>query len=340
MPGPTDAAPETASPWLLARSAAGGVLMGLANLVPGISGGTMLLAAGVYPRFITGVAEITTLRFRPVSLTVLAGVGGAAVLAILLLAGVVKDLVVAYRWVMYSLFIGLTLGGVPVVYRLLGKMSPSAWTGAIAGFVGMALLGVAQAQGVTDIGGTDAGVFMFFLAGLAGAAAMILPGVSGGYLLLVMGMYVPVLAGIETFKEGLTQGDVPALVGATLGVVLPVGIGVVVGVVAVSNVLEWLLRTYRSATLGVLLGLLVGAVIGLWPFQQGIAPQVGDTWRGRAVTAAYLAELDPEDYPTQTFAPSPGQAVGSILVVLLGLGITLGIARVSEQQDGEAAPAR
>ena len=136
---------------LLARSAAGGALMGLANLVPGISGGTMLLAAGIYPRFIGAIAEVTTLRFRIPSLVVLGGVTVAAGMAILLFAGGVKDLVVNYRWVMYSLFIGLTLGGVPVVYRLLGELDGNARLGGALGFISMAALALAQAQGATGV---------------------------------------------------------------------------------------------------------------------------------------------------------------------------------------------
>ncbi len=103
---------------LIIRSSIGGCLMGLANLVPGISGGTMLLAAGVYPGFISAIAEVTRFRFRIRSLVLLASVVASAALAILLLAGNVKDLVTNYRWLMYSLFIGLTLGGVPLVYRM------------------------------------------------------------------------------------------------------------------------------------------------------------------------------------------------------------------------------
>ena len=75
------------------RGAIGGTLMGLANLVPGISGGTMLLAAGVYPAFIAAIAEVTTFRFRTRSVILLAAVVASAALAILLLAGSVKDLV-------------------------------------------------------------------------------------------------------------------------------------------------------------------------------------------------------------------------------------------------------
>lgn len=83
--------------------------MGLANLVPGISGGTMLLAAGIYPKFINAIADITRFRFRLQSILVLGTVVAAAGLAILLFAGLLKDLVIDQRWIMYSLFIGLTL---------------------------------------------------------------------------------------------------------------------------------------------------------------------------------------------------------------------------------------
>ena len=109
--------------WAL-RCLLGGTLMGLANLVPGISGGTMLLAAGIYPRFIQALAELSALRFRKSSLLVLGLVGIAAGSAILLGAGTVKDAVVEHRWAMYSLFIGLTLGGVPVLWSMARPPTP------------------------------------------------------------------------------------------------------------------------------------------------------------------------------------------------------------------------
>ena len=223
---------------LATRSVVGGVLMGLANLVPGISGGTMLLAAGVYPRFIKAIAEVSTLRFGLPSLIVLGSVGLSAALAIGLLAGPVKDLVIHHRWIMYSLFIGLTLGGVPVVWRMAKPATRSLWVGAVAGFVAMAALALAQSSGAGESGGESGGFVMLLLAGLAGASAMILPGVSGGYLLLVLGQYVAILGGIEAMVAALKARDLTAAMEPAMDVVLPVGIGVVVGVVAVSNVLK------------------------------------------------------------------------------------------------------
>ena len=112
---------------------------------------------------------------------VLSCVAGSAFLAILLFAGLMKALVIDHRWIMYSLFIGLTLGGVPLVWRLARPASLGLVLGVVAGFILMLLLNSIQAAGT---GEHD--IALLFLSGLAGASAMILPGVSGGYLLLLL----------------------------------------------------------------------------------------------------------------------------------------------------------
>lgn len=367
-------------PALALRGGVGGLLMGLANLVPGISGGTMLLAAGVYPRFIAAIGELTTLKFRKASVVVLGSVVVAALAAIVLLAGPTKQLVVDHRWIMYSLFIGLTLGGVPVVWRLIkadaqetnteaADVNPSApgmtpvWIAAVIGFVGMAALAIFQSSGVAGEGHNDGFIFLL-LAGIAGASAMILPGVSGGYLLLVLGVYVPILAGVDAFKDGLKAGDTAVIMDVGMSVVLPVGLGVLIGVVGVSNLLRWLLAKYEKATLGVLLGLLLGAVVGLWPFQQTISP----TWHiqvkgqaisptdleyavengievedaiietdesGRSMVWLYTNSLEavaPDDLPTEFFKPTATQVGGSVGLILLGLIVTLLIDRLGREK--------
>jgi len=365
-PDQTDAQPANLA-LLAVRGGVGGVLMGLANLVPGISGGTMLLASGVYPRFIAAIGELTTLKFRKASIIVLGSVVVAAMTAILLLAGTVKSLVVDHRWVMYSIFIGLTLGGVPVVWRLIqNPHSPenpvhedqydrprgmrAVWVGALIGFVGMAVLALFQSSGAAGDTHRDGFIFLLF-AGIAGASAMILPGVSGGYLLLVLGVYVPILAGIDMFKNGLKAKDTAVIMDVGMGVVLPVGLGVVIGVVRVSNLLRWLLKHYEKATLGVLLGLLVGAVVGLWPFQHAAEPVEGQIIKGQAIRYGhpegvktdliepfwYFAQsgepVDAEDLPTAFFTPSAGQVGGAFGLIALGLGTTLLIDRLQTLSD-------
>lgn len=319
-----------------ARSVLGGVLMGLANLVPGISGGTMLLAAGIYPRFIGAIAEVTTLRFRPRSLLVLGLVVVSAVAAIVLLAGPTKDLVVERRWIMYSLFIGLTLGGVPLVWRMARPATPATWVGFAGGLVVMALLAIAQQRGMGEGGAPGSSLALLLLAGVAGASAMILPGVSGAYLLLVLGQYETILASIDRLKDAAQSGNLDGAL-AEWVVIVPVGVGVVIGIVGVSNLLKWLLVHQRKATLGALLGLLVGAVVGLWPFQKGVEPTPGSMFRGEVVTEEVLLALGPEDWPVEYFRPSPGQAVGALALIGVGFLVTLGISRLGGREEESAS---
>lgn len=305
--------------------------MGLANLVPGISGGTMLLAAGIYPKFIEAVSNVTRLRFRYQSLLVLGCVVGAAGIGILLLAGTLKDLVVDHRWIMYSLFIGLTLGGLPVVWKLARPASKGLVIAAFVSFLIMVVLAILQATGYTGSGGSN--FVMLFFAGLAGASAMILPGVSGGYLLLLLGQYVPILKGVDQFKDGLKARDIDALMDPAFAVVLPVGLGVVLGVVLVGNLLQWLLRHQRKTTLGALIGLLLGSTVGLWPFQIPVEPKIGDTIKGSVLTAKTIDAIEPDDWPTVYFRPDAITVASSIALVAVGFGITMGIARIGREEE-------
>jgi putative membrane protein len=254
-----------------------------------------------------------------------------AALAILLGAGPVKNLVVHHRWIMYSLFIGLTLGGAPLVWRMLGRPTRSMWVGLAAGFIVMWAIAVLPLDGISSHPGR-ANLVMLFVAGLAGASAMILPGISGGYLLLLLGQYVPILSAIERFKGALENGDIHAAIKVGLFEGLPVAAGVLLGVVCVSNLLRVLLERYKTATLGLLLGLLLGSVVGLWPFQQGVRPEAGDLFKGQILTAETLEELKPEDYPTRFFHPAGIQIGGSVLILLAGFGVTTAIARLGREK--------
>ncbi|MCS5638149.1 MAG: DUF368 domain-containing protein, partial [Myxococcota bacterium] len=304
--------------WVLAaRSTVGGILMGLANLVPGISGGTMLLAAGVYPNFISAIAELTTLKFKARSMLVIALIAGSAAVAILLLAGSMKSLVVEQRWAMYSLFIGLTLGGVPLVWRLARPGTPALWCGAAAAFGVMALMALGEARP----GGGEANAGLLLLSGVAGASAMILPGISGGYLLLLLGQYVPILGAIDGLKQALLAGGLDSAgLEPALAILAPVGLGVLVGVVGVANLIRWLLDRFEKPTLGMLLGLLLGSVVGLYPFQAPTPPGPGDVHAGRVLSALEAAALEPGDWPSRRFDPTPGQAGGALGLIAIGLG--------------------
>lgn len=332
-----EAGPTARPPAL--RLLLGGALMGLANLVPGISGGTMLVAAGVYRRFIDAVSDATRLRLtRPTVLT-LGLIGLAAVGAVAVGAGPVAFGLDKARWAMYALFIGLTLGGVPSLWAMVRPLCRGTVAFIAAGLLAMLAVVFVQESGlgVGGIGGVGgvgvvgvvgvSGWPMFVVAGVAGAAAMVLPGVSGAYLLLLLGQYEPVVNAIKD----LARGDLGAL-----SVLVPLGVGVGVGVVGVGNALRWLLHRHERATLAFLLGLLLGAPAGLYPFREAVPPSAGDVIKGVALTEETAAEIPPKDWPQRPFAPGVLQVAASAGLAGLGIVATMGVARLGRDRPARA----
>jgi putative membrane protein len=290
----------------------------------------------VYPRFIRAIAEVTTMRFRARSLLVLALIATSAAAAIGLLAGSLRDLVVHHRWVMYSLFIGLTFGGLPLLLRMIRPATRGAWIGAVIGGLGMAGLGIAQASDPNALA-SGGGFVPLALAGAAGASAMVLPGVSGGYLLLLLGQYLPILSAIDDLRAALSARDLAAALDPALTVLLPVGLGVLIGIAGVSNLLAVLLRRFEKPTLGVLAGLLVGAVFGLWPFQQTVLPDA-ESAQPPHLTQPAIEPLELEDLPVRFFRPGPGQVAGCLALIALGFAATTVLSRLGREVDSEPSP--
>ena len=307
--------------------------MGLANLVPGISGGTMLVACGIYTLFIDAVSDATRFRFNRRMILTLGCVVVGAVIAIGGLASMIHWALVNHRWVMFSIFIGLTLGGIPILWAMAKPIKRDTWAGVAIGALLMG--GLVALQELGGAGSGLSGPFGLVLGGAAAASAMILPGVSGAFLLLLLGQYEPIIGAIKGSVNALKDGDISALMDQ-MGVVIPVGIGVLLGVAIVSNLLRWVLHHYERLTLGVLLGLIMAAPAGLYPFREGVMPQLGDTIKGELVTEENLVEMQAadsaKDWAQESFKPTTMQVVGAQLLIIGGFAVTIGIARLGREK--------
>ncbi len=250
--------------------------MGIAMLIPGVSGGTMILAMGLYNEFINSIAEVTALRFSRRRLVFLSVLGACAGSSIVGLAGVILFLLFHHGSAMYALFIGLTLGGAPLLAKSLRPVRADVLAALIAGLglmVGVFML--RHGRGLPHNTGMD------LVSGVVGSTTMVLPGISGSYMLLVMDQYDRVIGTIEDLRTAVGSGDADSLRRAA-GIIVPVGIGMVAGIVGLSNVLKLLLRRFERLTIGFLLGMLLGSVMGLWPF-------------GRPPLEGALARRDPAE---------------------------------------------
>ncbi len=220
----------------------------------------MILATGAYPRLLGAVADLGSLRFRPGPLISLGIALGAALTAMFLVAGTARDLMAAHPVAAFSLFLGLTFGGIPVLLAMSRKRGPAFVTGVVIG-IGAAVLPLLFRQAAVAAAPSAPA---FFAAGAIAAFAMTLPGVSGSFLLLLMGMYRPFLDAADRVGDALRGSG--ALLPAAVAIA-PFALGIVTGVVLGSRLVRYSLEKHPRPTLGLLLGLLIGATAGLWPFR-------------------------------------------------------------------------
>ncbi len=326
-PNESAAAPAPHTPKRIVRIAIAGVLMGTANLIPGVSGGTMVLAMGLYQEFIDAVADLTAFRFSLRRIVFIAILGLFALGAIVGLAGVILYLLFHYPVAMYALFIGLTLGGAPT---LISALRPVRADVIIATLVGLALM-----IGVLLLKFVQGGAFphnsvMDVCSGIIGATTMVLPGVSGSYMLAVMDQYGRIVGAVD-------ERD--------FAIIIPVACGAVAGIVGLAHLLKILLHRYQRPTVGVLLGILLGSVIGLWPFGKpyeekilsradiGDLVELAERWGIPDVhadmTQAELVSTIRDNWDERT-APThtAGNVLRAGLLVVIGFIVTAALARM------------
>lgn len=282
--------PDSLRPVAPLRTTIAGVLMGLANLVPGVSGGTMILVMGLYDDFVTGVADVTRLRFTKRHFFFLGIIGIAAAAAIGFFAGPLKALYEEHPSGMKALFVGMTLGGAPLLYRMITPVRLSSVVGAALGLSLMIAIALNHREKPSgnEGGGEAIAVEVSygrdFLAGVLGISAMVLPGVSGAYMLLILGRWTAILGAIDQVKASVASMGREGEFVASLHIVLPLGLGMLVGIVALSNFLKWMLHHRQRPTIGFLLGILLGSVVGIWPF-RGMAEPGAPAYATAAVLA-------------------------------------------------------
>lgn len=269
-----------------------GFAMGSADIVPGVSGGTVALVLGIYERLIGSIragsrAIGLLLRgdrrgFRAwmsaVDWALIIPLGVGILLAVLILARIIQQLLHEQPELMASVFLGLVAGSVVIAWRLI--RAPRASHAAIMAAVGLltfVLLGLRDGTTEETVAqSTGAEPWAFFAAGAIAICAMILPGISGSFLLVLMGMYGAVLAAV-------TERDI-----VTLGVFIA---GAIVGLALFSQLLHVALKRHHDIVLAMLIGLMAGSVRVLWPWPAGVDSAVLGAPQGEVLVAVIAAAV-------------------------------------------------
>ena len=286
----------------IAINALRGVAIGLANIIPGVSGGTMALVLGIYSRLIDAIGKLgpQTVKclfcgpkaiaeeMKRIDAVFLGALAAGALAAVVCAAELLTWLLANQHDPTYGFFFGLVLASVVVPYRMIKRKGAGAVVVCIIGIACVMALTLAMsgeerlaseqkkaalkaakierkaaAASAADPEGKGAAVvekiddgttqkLLFFFAGVVAIAAMILPGISGSFMLLVMGIYFDVLAAI-TGRQFVLLGIYP--------------LGCMLSLVLFTKVLNFLLDRYADITMAYLLGLVVGSLYAIWPFK-------------------------------------------------------------------------
>lgn len=239
-----------------------GMGMGAADVVPGVSGGTIAFITGIYEELINSLKSINgsavklLLQFKlkdfwqAVNGNFLSALIFGVFVSFLSFAKLIKYFLAEQPILIWSFFFGLIVASAIVIAKKITEWKPRT--------IIALLIGVVIAYMITVItpAETPTSYWFLFLSGALAICAMILPGISGAFILLLLGKYEYILNALSSFK---------------LDVIAVVGCGAVVGLLSFSNLLSWLLKKYHNMTIGLLSGFMIGSLNKVWPWKQTVS---------------------------------------------------------------------
>lgn len=250
-----------------------GLAMGAADVVPGVSGGTIAFIAGIYEELIETIHKLDFGFFKSwrkeglksawnqYNLSFLVALFSGVLISILSLAKVITWLLDAYPILVWSFFFGLVIASIIYVGRQI-----KAWNAKIIIALVMAA-GFAYAITLAKPVGSPDSTWFLFLAGFVAIIAMILPGISGAFILLLLGAYEMVIGILSDLGDGLAKMDTDILLSA-IGRLLVFALGAIVGLKVFSRALNYMFKNFKHVTLAVLTGFMCGALNKIWPWKE------------------------------------------------------------------------
>jgi len=292
--------------------------MGAADIVPGVSGGTIAFISGIYERLIGALAQFSPALvvfvrqqgfaavWRKVDGTFLLVLFSGVLVSIFTLSRMISFLLGNYPELVWGFFLGLIMGSIWYVSKAIKQKT-------VVIYVYM-VLGAVVAYLVTSFAPTamQPTYLNLFVSGSIAICAMILPGVSGSFLLLLLGMYSPVIAAIKGFE---------------LVALAVFASGCLVGLISFTHVLNWLLKKYYALTMAVLTGFMVGAINKIWPWKWTLEYRFNPTGPDQPIVQSNITPLQ---YEALTGEPSHWP------FVLLLMGVGFGAVLLLEKMGGRS----
>ena len=250
-----------------------GLAMGAADVVPGVSGGTIAFISGIYEELIETIHKLDLGFFKiwkadgflkawkHYNLGFLLALFSGVFISIISLAKLITWLLEVYPIMVWSFFFGLVIASIVYVGKQITNWRLAVITMMILAAIASYLITIAD-----PVGSPDSTWFLFF-AGFIAIIAMILPGISGAFILLLLGAYTTVIGIVTQLGEGITTLDSSLFLGA-LGKLLIFAVGAVIGLKVFSRALNWMFKHHKNLILAVLTGFMIGALNKIWPWKE------------------------------------------------------------------------
>ena len=292
--------------------------MGAADVVPGVSGGTIAFITGIYDTLLESIRRVNPrllilwkqqgfkAAFNHINGFFLISLFGGIITSILTFAKLISWLLVNHPIPLWSFFFGLILVSVFHILKQVEKKD------IIRGII--VVVGIAFAYFITVLKPLemDPTSINFVFAGAIAICAMILPGISGSFILLLLGMYAPILAAAKTIQ---------------IDILLLFVAGCVLGLLTFSHLLSWLLKSFRDSTLMFLTGLMIGTLPKIWPWKETISWRINS--HGEHVP---LVQENLSPFQFEALTSQPHQLLLSIAMMFLAIGLVLLLEKVSDKK--------
>lgn len=241
-----------------------GIVIGIANAIPGVSGGTMMVSMGIYDKLIHAITHLFS-EFKK-SLKLLIPIFIGAAIGVVGLSFIITAMFEAIPIQTNLLFIGLIVGGLPIITNKVKGQKMG--IGSILGFllffvlvVGLAAIG--ETEGATaDVSFSLVNGIKLFFVGIVAAATMVIPGVSGSMMLMILGYYDTILESIKNFIEALITFNMDGIL-TGVGILIPFGLGAVFGIFAIAKLVEIVFEKFPLVAYWSIIGLIVASPIGI-----------------------------------------------------------------------------
>lgn len=234
-----------------------GFFVGIANIIPGVSGGTLAITLGIYEELIEAISHF--FRKLKSNIKFLIPIGIGAFTAIVIGSRIIEISLEKYTLPTLLFFTGLILGGMPMLFGKIKKnIKPSYALIFLATFalvIGIMFLKTGNDAILVDLNAW--GYFKLFLVGMIAAATMIIPGISGSFMLMVMGYYEPIINAINEFTSFNNLWN-------NFWILMPFGIGVLLGVIVIAKIIEFLFQKFEVPTYFGIIGFVLASLIGIF----------------------------------------------------------------------------